>query len=151
MLGIFLIVVLLTVNESYRADAYLCHIKLKTGLSFRGSARCSRPMIVNNMALPMATNAENEREDENDYKRKQQKIKIILKEIEGEGTNLKTGQFIVSKQDNSGSDIPLFAFSTPTGPITDNLIVVGSTVGGLFLVMLAFILSNKDIVPFVPH
>lgn len=75
--------------------------------------------------------------------------RFLIKEIEGEN-NTKTGQFIFSKKNDKGST-PLFAFSTPPAPLSDSLIVVGATVGGLFGLVLAFLLSNKDIVPFPSH
>jgi hypothetical protein len=75
--------------------------------------------------------------------------RFLIKEIEGEN-NTKTGQFIFSKK-NGKDTTPIFAFSTPPAPLSDSLIVVGATVGGLFGLVLAFLLSNKDIVPFPSH
>jgi hypothetical protein len=75
--------------------------------------------------------------------------RFLIKEIEGEN-NTKTGQFIFSKK-NGKDTTPIFAFSTPPAPLSDSLIVVGATVGGLFGLVLAFLLSNKDIVPFQSH
>lgn len=75
--------------------------------------------------------------------------RFLIKEIEGEN-NTKTGQFIFSKK-NGKDSTPIFAFSTPPAPLSDSLIVVGATVGGLFGLVLAFLLSNKDIVPFPSH
>lgn len=77
------------------------------------------------------------------------KNKFLIKEIEGED-NSKTGQFIVSKKNGNG-DIPLFAFSAPPAPLSDSLIVVGATVGGLFSLVMVFLFSNKDIIPFTTH
>ena len=73
--------------------------------------------------------------------------KFLIKEIEGED-NTKTGQFIVNKKGSDGDLTPLFAFSTPASPLSDNLVVVGATVGGLLSLVLVFLFSNKDIVPF---
>ena len=77
------------------------------------------------------------------------KNRFLIKEIEGED-NSKTGQFIVSKKNGNG-DIPLFAFSAPPAPLSDSLIVVGATVGGLFSLVMVFLFSNKDIIPFTTH
>jgi hypothetical protein len=77
------------------------------------------------------------------------KNRFLIKEIEGED-NTKTGQFIVSKK-NSNGDVPLFAFSAPPAPLSDSLIVVGATVGGLFGLVIVFLFSNKDIIPFTGH
>ena len=76
--------------------------------------------------------------------------KFLIKEIEGENST-KTGQFIVSKKSNDGSERQLFAFSTPPAPLSDSLLVVGATIGGLFSLVLFFLFSNKDIVPFTTH
>ena len=75
--------------------------------------------------------------------------RFLIKEIEGED-NTKTGQFIVSKKNGNG-DVPLFAFSAPPAPLSDSLLVVGATVGGLFGLVMVFLFSNKDIIPFTGH
>lgn len=76
--------------------------------------------------------------------------KFLIKEIEGED-NSKTGQFIVNKKGSDGDLVPLFAFSAPPAPLSDSLMVVGATVGGLLGLVLVFLFSNKDIVPFPSH
>lgn len=90
-------------------------------------------------------------QEDND-KNKPEPNKIIIKEIKG-GDDKKTGQFIVSKSNKNG-DIPLFAFSgAPSGggSLKDSLIVVGATAAGLFSLVLYFLFSNKDIVPYISH
>lgn len=95
-------------------------------------------------------NIKNQNTEEEDEDQQQGgDARFLIKEIEGEN-NTKTGQFIFSKK-NGKDSTPIFAFSTPPAPLSDSLIVVGATVGGLFGLVVAFLLSNKDIVPFPSH
>lgn len=88
-----------------------------------------------------------EADDEDDESNTDDKGGFLIKEIEGED-NQKTGQFIVNKKVGDGDLVPLFAFSAPPAPLSDSLIVVGATMGGLLSMVLVFLFSNKDIVPF---
>lgn len=115
------------------------------GVTFPHFAGCNRFRSV----VALAANEQRIDEESDSNFDDEIKNRFLIKEIEGED-NTKTGQFIVSKKNGNG-DVPLFAFSTPPAPLSDSLIVVGATVGGLFGLVMVFLFSNKDIIPFTTH
>lgn len=118
------------------------HTQILTPSHFTGSNRFRSDVALAAKEKPVDGESDLTTDDEI-------KNKFLIKEIEGDD-NKKTGQFIVSKKNGNG-DVPLFAFSAPPAPLSDSLIVVGATVGGLFSLVMVFLFSNKDIIPFTTH
>ena len=128
-----------SIRKSYHASGNNANIRQPTTSHTR--------FLVPLSAVPNGIDGGNSDDDEESN---EVDTKFLIKEIEGENSS-KTGQFIVSKKSMDGSERQLFAFSTPPAPLNDSLIVVGATVGGLFSLVLFFLFSNKDIVPFTTH
>lgn len=162
MRSIINLIVILLLLSAQEIQSYLSAIAWKR--SDRGSLNAvilpsHSTEIYYRSTTSLAANRESEQNGE-DSKGKNTKddddeedgdSRFLIKEIEGEN-NSRTGQFIFSKKGKNG-DTPLFAFSgaPAAAPLSDSLIVVGATMGGLFGLVMAFLLSNKDIVPFTAH